>query len=582
VPPACQADGGGNFVKVDGMFDSIPLAWRAILWPLLGAALIVGLRRVLPNWLRRSLAALATLASLVTLWSLRNGEAARLMLSWEPINLFRTSPFLQPGSQSLWAGILLCGLTLLLLVGIRGVEPNRTLWHGLILVALAGILILTLSPSLVVLALGSALLDLTLLALATCAPGDSGRVVWRMAVPGLASTLLLFVAALRLDTELGSASLLARDLPAQILLLVGAAGALRLLVFPLHPRGLALPESATTLLLPLGAGVLLLDRAQVLGPVLTVYPWLLVLAGVALLAGGLLAWAGNSWTGIAIHQTGWVLAAALLRASTAWSLASLALSLGILAIWGDACSEFEPSPRAAWQERILGWLAGRWDRVRGAVAARWPRIARWRASWLGQRASALLPLIALGSVAGVPLTAGAVGRWSFYAALLGRQEAVLLPLALIADVLLVAGLWVALDTILKQASEHKVGVASLLAMLLLAAGIVLLGLAPGRVGGSLGIKVAERPDVSAWGLGFLYVVPWLLGTWLAHLRLRLGRQLDLVGQLAGLDWLYRAGSWLGQRLASGVYWLGLVGEGEGWWGWALVILAVGAIVLINP
>ena len=81
-------------MKVDGMFDSIPLAWRAILWPLLGAALIVGLRRLLPNWLRRSLAALATLASLVTLWSLRNGEAARLMLSWEPINLFRTSPFL--------------------------------------------------------------------------------------------------------------------------------------------------------------------------------------------------------------------------------------------------------------------------------------------------------------------------------------------------------------------------------------------------------------------------------------------------------------------------------------------------------
>ena len=471
---------------------------------------------------------------------------------------------------------------MVLVVAIRATDSRHTFWHGLILVALSGTLTLALSADLLTLALGSALIDLALIGLAASAPGDGGRVVWRMVVPGVASTLVLFAGALRLDADVGSPSLLVRDLPSQILLLVGIAGTLRLLVFPLHPRGLATPETAATLLLPLGAGVLLLDHAQVVAPILADQPWLVALGGAALVAGGLLAWADGGWAGIAVHQTGLALLAVVLRASASWSLASLALVLGILAVWWDVQVEAEALPRAPWQERVAGWLARRWGQVRAAVAARLPWLRRWWPSWLGRRAGVFLVGVALISLAGAPLTAGAVGRWSLYATLLGRQESILLPLTLAADTLLVAGLWRFLDTVLQQGSERKAGPSSLAAMLFLAMLIVVLGVAPGRVGGSLGLTSAERPDVSVWGLGFVYIVPWLLGTWLAHLRLRLERYLDLARRVLSLDRFYRAASVVGNWLVGAVYWLSRVGEGEGWWGWALIILAVGAVLIINP
>jgi hypothetical protein len=39
-------------------------------------------------------------------------------------------------------------------------------------------------------------------------------------------------------------------------------------------------------------------------------------------------------------------------------------------------------------------------------------------------------------------------------------------------------------------------------------------------------------------------------------------------------------AWVGKRLEGLVFWLGQVGEGGGWWGWALIILALGAIFLL--
>jgi hypothetical protein len=35
---------------------------------------------------------------------------------------------------------------------------------------------------------------------------------------------------------------------------------------------------------------------------------------------------------------------------------------------------------------------------------------------------------------------------------------------------------------------------------------------------------------------------------------------------------------LGRYLVDAVYWLSRVGEGEAWWGWALIILALGVIL----
>ena len=85
--------------------------------------------------------------------------------------------------------------------------------------------------------------------------------------------------------------------------------------------------------------------------------------------------------------------------------------------------------------------------------------------------------------------------------------------------------------------------------------------------------------VSPWGMGLLYFLPWLVGIWLASLATRWRRVTPLVQSILGLDWLYRAAGRVGRYVGAVGYWLGQVGEGEGWWGWALIILALGAIFL---
>ena len=109
--------------------------------------------------------------------------------------------------------------------------------------------------------------------------------------------------------------------------------------------------------------------------------------------------------------------------------------------------------------------------------------------------------------------------------------------------------------------------------------LILLGIAPGSVAGALDLEPANVPEVSVWGLGLVYVLPWLLGSWLAHTGSQLERYFEHVRQIVSLNWLYRLLDWIGQRLAGASYWLSRVGEGEGWWGWALIILALGAMFL---
>jgi hypothetical protein len=85
--------------------------------------------------------------------------------------------------------------------------------------------------------------------------------------------------------------------------------------------------------------------------------------------------------------------------------------------------------------------------------------------------------------------------------------------------------------------------------------------------------------VSVWGLGLVYVLPWAVGIALARIRAHLTDYLPLVWKTINLDWLYGAATWLGRRVLGAVYWLGLVGEGDGWLGWALIILALGTVLL---
>jgi hypothetical protein len=577
------------------MLDSIPAPWQAILWPLVGAALILALGRVLPNWARRLLALAAALASLAVLWSLKAGPVEWMGIEWLPTNLFRMGPRLNVDGLSLLMGMLLAVVTAALILGIRGRGPKKTSWHGLLLILLAGCLAAIMAANLLALALASALVDLALIATTlslSSGAEPSRRLPLSTVVPGLASTMVLFVAALQMDSQAGHASLLSQNLPEGPLVLAGVAGALRALVFPLQPRSLGGPVSAATLLLPVGVGGYLLVRVQSLVPVLTEQPWAMIVAAVALLVGGLLAWSssagsidkkpapGGFWSGTLVQQTAYVLAFVLLLAgATPWPLVGLLLALGVLTVWwegGLATEDALRSEAAQWMtEQIRSWQT----RAQSYATTRVPRLGRWRNTWFGRYGVAFLPAIALASLMGAPFTVGARGRWPFYAVGLKRGDTTLL-IILAADTFLAAGLWIAVTTVFRQARKQRIRGASLLAMLGLAILLVVLGIAPGILSDDLGLKAVQVSGVSVWGLGLVYVLPWLLGAWLGRMRGTLGRYLDRVHAAANLDWLYSAAGWAGERLVGAIRWLGVVGEGDGWWGWVLIILALGVFLLV--
>ena len=363
------------------MLDAVPVPLQALTWPLLGAVLILLGRRFLPNWLRRLVALAAVLASLSVLWSLRSGPIERVEVLWEPLNLFRMSPSLYPDSLALQVGLTLAWITAASVLGVRGAQPHSTAWHGLLLVVLAGCLAMTMATNLITLAIASALLDMGLMSMIVFSRHDADRVAWRMVVPGVTSTLLLVIAALQMNAQVGSGSLSARAVPLEILALAGIAGALRLLIYPVHPRNLHTPENAAALLLSAGTGIYLLARVQTIEPGLADPGWLLLIGGVALLAGGLLAWMGSIgqtreakpspapgayvpktedsaplsggadrqqaagsrqpaaaklWSGVAIHQAGFALVFLLLVGNPVpWPLFSLTLAMGIMLIWWD-------------------------------------------------------------------------------------------------------------------------------------------------------------------------------------------------------------------------------------------------------
>jgi hypothetical protein len=562
------------------MLDSLPLPLQALLWPLAGAAVILAVGRLLPNGLRRLVAMAAALASLSALWSMRTGIGQAVEIFWEPLNFFRNSPTLEPHSLSLLVGITLSGAVAISVLGIRGSFPRQAAWHGTILVVLAGCLLMSMAANLPTLVLGSALIDLGLIVTAVLAPGDADRTMWRMVVPGVLSTLLIFLSALQMSVQMGTTSLQVRGLPEEILLLIDLAALLRLTIFPLHPRGLKTPESAITQILSIGAGVYLVIRPQAIAPILSDRPWILVLGSAALLAGGLQAWTGDRWSGFASYQKGFVLISAILLAdSMPWPFVGLVLALSSLGIWWDSTLEREPSPRPRWMEAIAELLGGWWEQARARARASMPALERWPRRLLSQQRTALLPGIALASLAGFPLTVGALGRWPVYAALLDRGDAAVLLAMLVADIFLAAGLWAALRLGLKQATEHRLAPTAFLSLLILGISLIVLGIAPGSLEGALDLSPVEVPEVSVWGLGLVYALPWLLGSWLAHTGSQLERYFEQVRQIVSLNWLYRTVDWIGQRLVGAIHWLGRVGEGEGWWGWALIILALGAMFL---
>ena len=576
------------------MLDSVPIPFQAILWPLAGGGLLLALHRLLPDWVRR-LAAMATaLASLGVLWSLKAAIGQRVEILWEPLNFFRMSLALAPDGRSLLIGIALAAAAAAMALGIRARRPQRSVWHGLLLLVLAGCLVLILAANVLALAVGSALIDLALILLVVWRSGrDEARgASLSLVVPGIASTMLIFLSALQMGAELGHGSLLSNVQSDRALVLIGVAGALRALVFPFHARVLRYPETIAALLLPLGAGGYLLARVQALSPSLSALPWAMVIAVLGLLGGGLLAWSssarlveragestspGRWWTGVLAYQAGYMLAfVLLLPIGTPWPVVSMVLVLAVLAIWWDAYLDLEV-PRSGGLARFVASLGPWWEDLWSRTAERLPVPSWWQASGAGRIVALLLPATALASLAGMPFTLGARGRWPHYAAWLKQGDPSLL-LILLADMLLVAALWAAVGYFWRQSSEYRPRPAALIAMIGLTVSTVLVGLAPGILVSGLGLQVAEGVNVSAWGLGLLYLLPWLLGVWLARIRSIRRRHLERVWSVVSLNWLFRGAGWLSRYLVDAVYWLSRVGEGEAWWGWALIILALGVIL----
>jgi hypothetical protein len=537
----------------------------------------------------------AALASLAVLWSLKAEPAESAEIFWEPLNFFRMGLTLYPDGLSLLIAITLTAAAAALALGIRGQDPRETGWNGSILLVLAGSLVVVMAANLLALAAGSALLDLALILLVLRSSGrdeGAGRMSLGLVVPGVVSTLLLFFGALKMDAELGHGSLLSQNLSEEALVVIGVAGALRLLVFPFHARKLRGPETVAALLLAVGAGGYLLARVQTMAPVLSGHSWVMAVAVAGLLASGLLVWSGSArskarpsgeclpgrwWTGMLAYQAGYVLIFVLLLAgSTPWPLVGLVLVLAVLAIWWDSIQDAR-RPESRRSEWLSARIKPRWERVQSRFADRLGVLRWWRNPHLGRFAVVLLPATALASLAGLPLTLGARGRWPFYAVWLERGDPSLL-IVLAVDTLLVAGLWTVLVAIWQQCSEDWPRLGALVAIFVLTVFIVLLGLAPGILSEDLDLRAVETADVSVWGLGLLYLLPWLLGVWLARFTGFQRRHLERIWDVVSLDWLYQGAGWAGQRLVGIVHWLSRVGEGESWWGWALIILALGVIL----
>ncbi len=532
-------------------------------------------RAAAAQWFRLPLA-LLIVAAAAWLW-LRvaaSPAAQNLAWKWQPLTVagatihWRMDP---------WNGIVVLILLLLTAVAmLRVFDDNdaadlptagpveRTLWLS------AAAITFVCSANMITVASSWLLLDaLVLLRLYPGRQSEPAARTWSLLA--MVTPLLLFVLAMLGEAGL-PAALVGGRFGRQELTLLWLLGLIRVGVYPFHfwltaPSRASVGAQTTVHLLGPVAGIWFLARIQELaGLSLTRRPEWAALGALALLGSAMAAWLAEQrawrWRWIAINRASVILLAAYVSgvpgsSAFAWPLAAFGLGSALLAVG-------QPT-------------RGAWDLLR------WPTILGALVLW------------------GAP---GTVGFLAHSALIFPTELALAAPLfavVLVGEVLLVAALWEtvrsagaslagagprpgsgAARTVITPSALMRVG----LATVLLAVPAIAWGLYPQRLASLGGFTLPDGALTLGQLIGAARRSVWiglilsgLGGAALGALRSQIFSQMrgwqQIIGEIVGLEWLYRA-LIAGLRLVGGgLQYFATLGEGEGYLGW----LALAGLIL---
>jgi hypothetical protein len=446
---------------------------------------------------------------------------------------------------------------------VRGVDLERTLWLG------AAALIFISSNNILTLASTWLILDAALAVRLHLDAGDasaastgsmaqaSGRAWSALTLSGM--LILILVASLG-ETGIRAGLSAARLTELQIALLWIAA-LVRAGVYPFHiwllgGKGVSQANWLPVQLIGATAGLWLLGRVHALaGPDFLRQPEWVALSALALLGTAIVAWTVEDgkerWRWIALNRASLAVMAAYTAAAPGpealvWSLVTFSLGCALLAAGQATCE-------------LVGW------RVPALLAA----LALW----------------------GMPATAGFLARRVLVFPTESAVAAPLFAVVMLAEVLLVAALWQAVNG--DYVRRDPVGPPDRRRLLLLGVTIVILaiplvgfGLFPRPLAALAGwppadnanglIAAIQQTRRSVW-IGLLLAAAGgiALGIYRDRLLSQVRGWQAGIATIAGLEWLY-AGLAAGFRLAgNGLRYFATLGEGEGYLGW----LALAAFVL---
>lgn len=437
---------------------------------------------------------------------------------------------------------------------VLGVDLERTLLLG------AAGLVFVSSGNLLTLASGWIVLDAALAVRLHLSDGGDKLAAGKSAeAPARAwgalslSLVLMLILLVSLGESGIRASLASARLTSLQITLLWVAALVRAGVYPLH-YWLAGGRAARTNWLPVQligptAGIWLLGRVHALAdPAFLRRPEWVALSALALLGTALVAWtvqdANERWRWIALNRASLAVMAAYTAAgpgpeALVWSLVTFALGCALLAV-GQIAREF------------LGWRSPAW------LAA----LALW----------------------GLPGTAGFLARSVLIFPTELAVAAPLFAVVLLAEVLLVASLWQAVqhDVAGKAPTRPRLAAIALLggAVIVLAAPLIGFGIAPRTLAALAGAPANEQGTLlatfaqtrrSVWaGLALAAAGGIALGIVRERLLGQVRGWQAGIARIASLEWLY-AGVAAGFRLAvSGLQYFATLGEGEGYLGWLIL------------